>query len=109
MSDIEKTKFVRVWTKMNSEEVKKHLLLVDDFYGTCGNCKHLGLNYLHDKSCPNCKTNFKYIASSQKNPADVMKMLNRIEKENLHLTLIEKDDFTRTTTKEAVDSLFKKS
>ena len=47
----DKKTFVRVWTAFDPVEVKKHLLLIDDLYGSCANCKQLGLNYLKDKEC----------------------------------------------------------
>ncbi|MCC5815971.1 MAG: hypothetical protein JJT78_14555 [Leptospira sp.] len=102
-----KTKYVRVWKKLQISEVKQFLLYVDDLYGTCGNCKKLGLNYLKDKSCPDCKTTFKYIATNSKNPADVAKLLSRMEKENISLTMIDREDFERSSAKDAALDLFK--
>ena len=29
--------------------------VIDDIYGICANCNHLGLNYQKDKICPTCK------------------------------------------------------
>jgi hypothetical protein len=54
----DKKTFVRVWTSLDPSEIKKHLLLIDDLYGSCANCKQLGLNYLKDKECPGCKNKF---------------------------------------------------
>jgi hypothetical protein len=107
MEDSSRTKFVRVWSQLQVDDVKKHMLYVDDLYGTCGNCKRLGLNYLKDKSCPECKTIFKYMATNSKNPADVAKLLTRIEKENIQLTMIDRDDFERSNASDAAKNLFK--
>ena len=82
-----KSKFIRVWTQMDGDEIKKQLLYIDDLYGTCGNCKKLGLNYLKDKKCPECGIIFKYLATKITNPGEVGKILSRIQKENLSLRL----------------------
>jgi len=103
----DKTRFVRIWSALNIEEVKKHLLLIDDLYGTCGNCKQLGLNYLKDKTCPGCKTTFEFLATNMKNPADVGKILARIKTEGLSFSLIDREDFNRATASNAVKDLFK--
>ncbi len=108
MSSAEKqSRLVRIWTSVNVEEVKKHLITIDDHYGTCGNCQQLGLNYLEHGQCPGCNTTFKYLASTLKNPADIAKIVNRIQKEGLPLQVIEKDDFERADARDALGDLFK--
>ncbi|WP_109021574.1 hypothetical protein [Leptospira kobayashii] len=102
-----KTKFVRVWRQLDVEEVKKQLLYIDDLYGTCGSCKKLGLNYLKDKKCPDCGSVFKYLATKLTQPAEVGKILSRIQKEGLDLTLIERADFERSSAQDAARDLFK--
>jgi len=104
----EKKRFVRVWTEINVEEIEKHLILIEDLYGTCGNCKKLGLNYLKDISCPACGTRFKYAATSIKNPAEIVKILNRIQTAGLNLKLIEREDYNKAQAKDALGTLFKK-
>ncbi|MBM9591728.1 hypothetical protein JWG41_14825 [Leptospira sp. 201903075] len=101
------TKFVRVWRQLNVEDVKKQLLYIDDLYGTCGNCKKLGLNYLKDKKCPDCGVTFKYLATKLSKVADIGKILSRIDKEGLELTLIEREDFERSSASDAARDLFK--
>lgn len=101
------TKFVRVWRKLTVEDVKKQLLYIDDLYGTCGNCKKLGLNYVKDKKCPDCGAVFKYLATKLSKVEDISKILGRLEKEGLDLTLIERDDFERSSASDAARDLFK--
>ncbi len=103
----DKKTFVRVWTSFDPIEVKKHLLLIDDLYGSCANCKQLGLNYLKDRECPGCKTVFKYVTTNLKGIDDAKKILNRIQDMNLQLTLIEKEDYVQATAKDAAKDLFK--
>ncbi|TGM08380.1 hypothetical protein EHQ76_03655 [Leptospira barantonii] len=100
-------KYIRVWTKLSVSEISSQLMLIDDLYGTCGNCKHLGLNYTKDKDCPECKTKFRYLATNSKSPAEIAKILNRLEKEGLDLILIDREDFNQSKAKDAVKDLFK--
>ncbi|TGK30210.1 hypothetical protein EHQ05_04420 [Leptospira yasudae] len=100
-------KYIRVWNKLSVSEVSSQLLLIDDLYGTCGNCKHLGLNYTKDISCPECKTKFRYLATNSKSPAEIAKILSRLEKEGLDLILIDREDFNQSKAKDAVKDLFK--
>jgi len=99
--------FVRIWKELNTEEVEKQLLLVEDLYGTCANCKKLGLNYLKDKTCSSCGTTFKYIATTLKNPSDIQKLLNRMKSNNIDLIMIERDDYKKAQAKDALKDLFK--
>jgi hypothetical protein len=73
--------YIRVWNELEIESVKKHLLLIDDLYGTCANCKQLGLNYTKDKICKGCKTEFKFVATSITRADEIQKILNRIKSE----------------------------
>lgn len=98
---------IRVWQSFEIDDLKKHLLIIDDLYGSCANCKQLGLNFTKDKECPGCKTTFRYIASNSKKPEDIKKILNRIQDLKLNLIMIEKDDYTVATAKDAVKDLFK--
>ncbi|AOP35770.1 hypothetical protein A0128_19150 [Leptospira tipperaryensis] len=100
-------KYIRVWEKLSVSGVSSQLMLIDDLYGTCGNCKHLGLNYTKDKVCPECKTQFRYLATNSKSATDIAKILNRIEKEGLDLILIDREDFNQSKAKDAVKDLFK--
>ena len=102
------TRSIRVWTTLDLNEVNQYLMLIDDLYGTCANCKQLGLNYLKDRSCPGCGAVFKYVATNLKNPADSGKILNRMAQENLSLRLIDRSDYERGSARDAVGDLFKK-
>lgn len=105
----EDKKYIRVWKKLSVSEVSSQLMIIDDLYGTCGKCKHLGLNYTKDKSCPACGTKFKYLATNLKAPGDIAKVLARIEKENLDFILIDREDYNQSKAKDAVKDLFKSS
>jgi len=109
MAEKPKNKFMRVYREFEPDEVKKNLLIIDDFYGTCGNCGQLGLNFTKDKSCPGCKTTFTYLMTKLKVPGDIAKILMRIKSDGLALTLIEKEDYERASARDALGDLFSKS
>ncbi len=102
------TRSIRVWTNLDISEVRQHLMLIEDLYGSCGNCKQLGLNYLKDKTCPGCGATFRFLATNLKNPADSFKILGRLAQEGLSLKLIDRSDYDRATAKDALGDLFKK-
>lgn len=97
---------IRVWQSLDPANIKKHLLLIDDLYGNCGNCKQIGLNFIKDRVCPNCKTEFRYLATVLKNPADVAKILARIRSDSLPFTMIDREDYDRASAEDAVANLF---
>ncbi len=97
---------VRIWQNIDVEAVRKQLILVDDLYGSCGNCKQLGLNYLKDRKCTSCGNEFRYLATKLQAPGEVAKILNRIHKEELPLQVIDRDDFERASARDALQDLF---
>ncbi|MBI3394874.1 MAG: hypothetical protein HY042_03485 [Spirochaetia bacterium] len=103
-----KPRSIRIWTNLDVDEVRKHLLYIDDLYGTCGSCKQLGLNYLKDKTCPKCGATFTYLATTLKKPADTAKILARLTAEGLPFKLIDREDFERAGAHDAVGELFGK-
>jgi Zn finger protein HypA/HybF involved in hydrogenase expression len=96
--------YIRSWIKKDITEVTRHLLIIDDLYGMCANCKQPGLNFVKDKQCPQCKTEFLYLAVRNKN--EIAKILNRIEWEKLPYIVIEKEDWEKAVAKKSMDSLF---
>jgi hypothetical protein len=102
-----KKSFVRIWSSVDTEEIENHLMLIEDLYGSCGKCKKLGLNYLKDKICPSCNTVFKYVATNIKNQGEIIKILQRIQTNNLNLKLIEREDYNKAHAKDALNNLFK--
>lgn len=106
MSESKKS-FVRVWVELSPEEVDDHLLLIEDLYGSCNKCKKLGLNYLKDKTCPACGTDFQYVATKLKDKGEIIKILGRLKSQNSNLQLIEREDYTQAQARDALKDLFK--
>lgn len=96
--------YLRVYQNLEIQEIQKHLLLIDDLYGSCANCKQVGLNYTKDLQCNQCKTEFKYLAT--KLPHEVKKILARLEQDDRKLIVIDRDDYDKATAKNSLDGLF---
>lgn len=57
------TDFIRAWKEFDINDIEEHLLVVGDIKGDCSKCRALGIDYSNAKSCPQCGTSFKYVAS----------------------------------------------
>jgi len=67
--------YVRVWQEIDLIHVQKHLLIAGDPTGDCSNCKEVGIHIAGAKVCPNCNTEFNYIATRLKNnPSQARKL-----------------------------------
>ena len=97
---------IRIWKNLDLDEVKKHLMVIEDAYGFCFSCKKLGLNYVNDKTCPQCNTIFKYVSSNLRGTSNSLKIVKRITDNGLSLSLIEKADFEQSDAKSTIDDLF---
>ncbi len=96
--------YIRIWKQVDLKEITKHLMIIDDIYGMCANCKEIGLNFVKNTKCPKCGTNFLYLTT--KNYKEIPKILKRIQLENLPYTLLEKEDWEKASSKNALNSLF---
>lgn len=96
---------IRIYQDVEIDQVKKHLMLIDDLYGSCANCKNLGLNFVQDRTCPQCNTTFEYLAT--RSPSETGKILSRIRAEKLPLKLIDRGDYDKAVAGDALGGLFK--
>ncbi|MBX7056540.1 MAG: hypothetical protein K1X75_00650 [Leptospirales bacterium] len=97
---------VRVWQTLDLAKVQEGLMVIEDLYGACGKCKQLGLNYTKDRRCPACGAEFKYLATRLTDPAEVIKILKRIQADSLPLQLIDRADLERAGAHDAARALF---
>ena len=85
-------RFIRIYKKYYLDEVKTHLMTYGALSGTCANCKHMDLK-VDTPQCPECKTEFKYIAFQ--NVREHMPKLLKISHEHPHIIFVDYDDFKR--------------
>lgn len=55
------SKYIRIYKSLDVEEIKKYLLIYGDLAGNCAACQAIDVK-LDDVKCPQCGTEFKYIA-----------------------------------------------
>ncbi len=99
--------YVRIWHLVNPDEVKKHLLIVGHLKGDCANCKHVGIDYKITKSCPSCKTEFRYIATRTtegvRYQAGTVKKIRDVRSD---LVFIDLEDFKYASEKDKAKRFF---
>lgn len=83
---------IRVWEDINLDLVAKHLLIVGDLKGDCANCRELGIDYVNNRICPNCKTEFKYMATRRSNSSEAG-LIKRLKDKRPDLIFIDYNDF----------------
>lgn len=90
--------YIRTFLEYDLEHISKHLLVVGDLAGDCYNCRELGLDPYQTKVCPNCKTEFKFIASRRMDqfPGERFAIARRLRSKRSDLILLDYQDFTKT-------------
>ena len=92
-----KPELIRIWSEKDIEEIEKHLLIVGALHGDCGQCRALGLDFTTVKTCPQCNTEFKYVASRTAGGSGDHRFheVKRIFSKRKDLIFIDYDDFKR--------------
>ena len=90
-------RFIRIYKKFYLDEVKTHLMTYGALSGTCANCRTLDLK-IDSLSCPECKTEFKYIAFQ--NIREHMPKMLKISHEHPSILFVDYDDFKRIEAEE---------
>ena len=89
--------FLRTFRPYDIEEVKAHLLVMGDLVGDCAACRALGIDVLNTRTCPQCGTPFKYIASRRldTHPGERFQFAVRMSEKRPDLTLVDYTDYTK--------------
>ena len=87
-------KFIRVYKKLDIDEISAHLIICGDLSSSCGNCKEVNLKYDMPK-CPKCNTEFKYVTF--RNVKDNIPKMQKIAEASPEMVLVDFDDFKRIT------------
>ena len=85
-------KFLRIYKKMDFAFVKSRLLIYGALSGSCASCKAMDIK-LDAKVCPQCKSEFSYIAFM--NIKDHMPKMLRLNEERPDLVFVDYEDFKR--------------
>jgi hypothetical protein len=98
--------YMRIWKEIDINQVKEHIIMVDDQLGFCPNCKKIGIELKTLGDCPSCGRKFKFVSSKEaKNGRSDIVM--RIKKKLPDLQFVDYDDYERITGKKKAESLFK--
>jgi hypothetical protein len=97
-------RFLRIYKKFYIDEVRTHLLTYGALSGTCANCKHMDLK-IEAIKCPECQTEFKYIAFQ--NVRDHMPKMLRVAQERPNMLFVDYDDFKRIEGEEKAKDIFR--
>ncbi|MEW6009261.1 MAG: hypothetical protein AB1629_06485 [Candidatus Omnitrophota bacterium] len=97
---------IRTWKYYDINEIKAHLVIVGQLSGDCANCKAIGIDYLTAKTCPQCKAEFKFIATRQSNTPH--HLLKRIQVQRPELEFIDYSDFKLAVDRNKAREFFSK-
>lgn len=99
--------YFRVGCEMAYEDVVKHLLVVGELMGDCFSCRHVGIDYVREKYCPQCKTDFKYISYRKGADAITTGAIARLCQKRPDLTYVEYKDIKEIADRQKVKNIFK--
>ena len=98
---------LRTWKYFDIDEVKDHLVVVGQLSGDCAKCKAMGIDYFNDKACPQCHTDFKFIATRQNEGNFPHSLLRRIEEKRPDLEFLDYSDFKAALDRNKAREFFK--
>jgi len=87
--------FIRVWEDADLTDVEKHLIVVGDLSAECFGCHKVGIDS-KARACPGCSAIFKYIGFRRKLQTSY---LHKVREERPRITIIDFDDFKKSTGK----------
>ncbi|OGX08707.1 MAG: hypothetical protein A2Z88_01800 [Omnitrophica WOR_2 bacterium GWA2_47_8] len=85
-------KLIRVYKKMDFNDIRDHLLIYGDLAASCSKCKALDVK-LDAAKCPHCQTEFKYI--SFRNIKHHLPKMQKLVHERPQMTMVDFEDYTR--------------
>lgn len=97
-------KFIRVYSKLDISKITPQLLIYGDLSGACAKCHKIDIK-LNDPVCPECKTEFKYIAF--RNLKSHLPKLQKLSAERPSVTVIDYDDYKREVGASKAEDFFK--
>ena len=98
---------VRIWQEVNVSDITGNIVLVDDKFGHCPNCKKIGIELKDLTHCPSCNTEFKFVSSKEAKNGKrdiVLRALKKLP----NMKFVDYDDYEHALSKDKLDDLFKK-
>jgi len=96
-------KFIRVYRKINLDDVRDHLIICGDLSASCSKCKEMGFK-MDVLKCPSCGTDFKYLTF--RNIKENMPKILRLSETHPNLVIVDFDDFKRIDSASKAQEFF---
>ncbi|MFA5059869.1 MAG: hypothetical protein WC676_04510 [Candidatus Omnitrophota bacterium] len=97
-------KFLRVFKRVDVDDVKGHLLICGDLSASCSKCAAVGIK-LDSSKCPECQTDFRYVTF--RNIKENMPKVQRLSEPPLALSVIDFDDYKKITGAQKAEDFFR--
>ena len=91
---------------MDLDEIGQYLLIIGELSGDCNKCRKVGIDYNKTFSCPECKTDFKYVAS-RRPEGFPFHILKKLLESKPSLVFIDFKDFKLTQDRLKAKQVFK--
>ncbi|MFH1777182.1 MAG: hypothetical protein ABH952_06475 [Candidatus Omnitrophota bacterium] len=102
-------KFIRVYKEMDISKMIEQLIIAGELQANCANCNQIGIDFITEKRCPQCGTEFKYIAfRSKRDKAEEFSQIRRLLEKRQDLMVIDHTDFVKASGKIKAYNIFEK-
>jgi uncharacterized protein with PIN domain len=98
---------IRIWQEVNISDITENIVLVDDKFGHCPNCKKIGIELKDLTHCPSCNREFKYV-SSKEAVSGKHDIVTRSLKKLPNMKFVDYNDYEHAVSKDKLGTLFKK-
>ncbi len=98
--------YIRVWTEIDPQDVQDHIVIVDDKFGFCPNCKTPGIDIKEMTKCSGCDREFKYVTSREAKGARAFEIVMRTRRKLPDMIFVDYDDYEKMAGRKKADSLF---
>ena len=99
---------IRIWQEVNIPDITESIVLVDDKFGHCPNCKKIGIELKELTHCPSCNREFKYVSSKEARHGK-HDIVTRSLKKLPNMKFVDYDDYEHAVSKDKLGNLFKKT
>jgi uncharacterized Zn finger protein (UPF0148 family) len=96
---------LRIWQEISIDEIKEQIVIVDDTFGHCPNCKEIGIELKGLTHCPSCSREFNYVTSKEASHGK-HDIVVRIRKKLPHMTFVDYDDYIKAVGQKDAQNLF---
>ena len=97
-------KYLRIFKKVDLDDIQGHLLVCGDLSGNCAKCGEVGIK-IETQMCPSCQAEFKYITF--RSLKDNFPKIQKISESRPQVVILDYDDYKRLTGSARAQEFFK--